>query len=199
MTIPKLISRIWLGPRPIPPEFEVFWDSFQEIHAGWEFRTWTSADDYSWLSNRDLFERATTWTSRSDVLRFELLAKGGIYVDVDVEPLKSLEPLLGLGAFAGYEDARNLCGAVMGAEPGHPAIAALIEALPGWVGGRRKAKPSEWAGPVFLTAQWVGRDDVTLLSRKAFYPLHWRQRDRVNGHYPDSYVIHRWAKSWERV
>lgn len=198
--IARTIHRIWLGPHPIPAEAETYWGAFAALHPGWEFRTWTDADDYTWLRNWDLFESADTWTSRSDVLRFEILARfGGIYVDTDVRPLKSFAPLMDAGAFAGWEDARNICGAVMGAEAGHPAIEALIAALPGWTDGRVGAPPHEWAGPRFLTAQWSGRTDVRLEPPRSFYPVHWGQKVDPNGRYPASYAVHHWAKSWSRV
>jgi inositol phosphorylceramide mannosyltransferase catalytic subunit len=197
--IPKVIHRIWLGPKPIPEESEGYWQRFSELHPGWELRTWTD-NDYSWLANQELFESARTWTSRSDVLRFELLARyGGVYVDVDIEPLRSLEPLLGHGAFAGWEDDQAICGAVMGAEPAHPAVGALVDALPAWTVGRPNADPSTWAGPRFLTAQWRGREDVMLLRPEAFYPIHWRNHRRSARYGPRTYAVHHWAKNWGRV
>jgi len=45
--IPHTFHRIWLGSKPIPEEAERYWQAFQELHPGWDFRTWTDADDYS--------------------------------------------------------------------------------------------------------------------------------------------------------
>ncbi len=170
------------------------------MHPGFEFRTWTDADDYSWLRNKVLFDQAKTWTSRSDVLRFEILARyGGIYVDVDVEPLRSFGSLCEHAAFAGREDQRSICGAVMGAEAGHPAVQALVEALPGWTSGRVGAEPQTWAGPAFLTSQWDGRTDVTILDPAAFYPIHWSRNVRPVRYRPETYSVHHWSRSWDRV
>jgi hypothetical protein len=198
--IPRLLHRIWLGSAPIPPKAEDHWASFGRLHPGFELRTWTDADDYSWLRNRELFERASTWTSRSDVLRFELLARfGGVYVDVDVEPVRSFEPLLTHGAFAGWEDPHAICGAVMGAERGHPAIEALIVGLGSWTQGRPTAPPNVWAGPTYLTAQWAGREDVALLEPAAFYPVHWSRPRSRSRPQPETFAIHHWERSWGRV
>jgi glycosyl transferase-like sugar-binding protein len=196
--IPKVIHRIWLGRRRIPDQAEHFWQRFAELHPGWELRTWTDADDYSWLANRELFEAAQTWTSRSDVLRFELLARhGGIYVDVDVEPIRSFEPLLTHRAFVGLESPGVMCGAILGSEAAHPAIQALIRSLPGWTKGRPNADPGTWAGPAFLTAQWIGREDIEIFPKEAFYPAHWSQRMRRPS--ASSYAVHHWAKNWGPV
>ncbi|CAF1355895.1 unnamed protein product [Rotaria sordida] len=56
-----------------------------------------------------------------DILRFEILYQyGGIYIDLDFEPLKNLELLLhGVQAFVAYESEYFICNGILGAIPGH--------------------------------------------------------------------------------
>ncbi|MCX7772852.1 MAG: glycosyl transferase, partial [Clostridia bacterium] len=53
---------------------------------------------------------------------------GGIYLDTDVEVLKSLDAFLENRAFIGFETATVLSTAVIGAEKGHPWISELLKA-----------------------------------------------------------------------
>ncbi len=48
---------------------------------------------------------------KADVARYEIVLKyGGIYMDIDFEPLKNIEPLLhGVDAFVAYESAEFIC------------------------------------------------------------------------------------------
>lgn len=146
----------------------------------------------------DVFDRQDTWAGKSDVLRYEVLARwGGIYVDTDVEPLKPMDPLLGEEPFIAWETNRLLCPTVIGSPPGHPAIEALIEALPDWTSRHVNAPPNQQTGPYFITHLWRRRSDVRLLEADAFYPVGWWEREKLGGPYPDSsYAVHHWNAGW---
>ena len=185
---------------PVPDRLDGFWNRLEELHPGWKFVTWASSDReaLSWMRCWDVFDAQETWAGKSDVLRYEVLAAfGGIYVDADVEPLKSFEPLLDGGPFAGWEDERLLCPTVMGSPAGHPAIESLITLLPSWAGARSGAPPNQATGPYFLTRFWRWRTDVRLLPPVAFYPVHWSEKRKLGGPYPaESYAVHHWDAGW---
>lgn len=157
--IPKLIHRIWLdeGPDdvPMPDEFVGYGERWDELHPGWTRWDWTGRSDRLVpMVNRDLFETAREWApddwkrARSDILRLELLLFwGGVYVDCDVEPLRSLDPIIEgrhhvtddrsmdpvvPGAFLGASPNQGAyTNAIIGAVPQHPLIRTAIERLPG--------------------------------------------------------------------
>jgi len=193
--IPRVFHRIWLGP-PMPEAYERHWGHFAELHPGWEFRTWVDAD-LDWLANRDLFDQQPEMTAKADVARYEVLLKhGGVYVDCDTEPLRPFDDLLAHRAFAGYEDQRSIANGVIGAEPDHSAVRLLVEELPGFVAKHHRDAPQQRTGPSFLTAMWKERDDVTLLPPVVFYPVHWRDKAKLGGPYPDkSYAVSHWGGS----
>ena len=60
------------------------------------------------LRNRDAYLAAPNFGQKADILRYELLERyGGVYVDVDMECLQSLDPLLdarGLIFLAGFSN-----------------------------------------------------------------------------------------------
>jgi mannosyltransferase OCH1-like enzyme len=197
--IPRTLHRVWLGGRAVPEEFEGYWARWGEMHPDWVLKTWGD-DDLDWLVNRSTFDGAHNLSEASDVARFEILARyGGFYVDVDVEPLRCIEPLLRRHAVAGWEFSHRLGSAVLGSETGHPAFAALVERLPSYVEAHDDETSEKRTGPVFLTETWWRRRDVTRLARVAFYPVGWwpSERYKLDGPYPaESYTNHRWAGSW---
>lgn len=169
------------------------------MNPGWMFMTHaSSAEARSWMRCADVFDRQDTWAGKSDVLRYEVLARwGGIYVDTDVEPLKPLGPLLDGDPFIAWETNRLLCPTVMGAPAGHPAIEALLDALPDWANRRTAAPPNQQTGPYFVTHVWRRRTDVRKLDRETFYPVGWWEREKLGGPYPEeSYTVHHWNAGW---
>lgn len=197
--IPQIFHRIWLD-EPVPAEFDLYWKRFEAMHPGWKFVTWDDSKALDWLRCPDEFAQARTWAGKSDILRYEILYRyGGIYVDTDVEPLRPFDDLLGDNGdlFIGWEDERLLCPTVMGSPRAHPAIATLLFALPGWFRKYRNASPNRQTGPYFVTRHLRGRSDVRLFPPEVFYPVHWSEKARLGGPYPDeSYAVHHWAAGW---
>ena len=106
--IPRIIHRIWLGGDPLRDEFDHYGDTWRNHHPGWEMRLWTE-DDLPELGLTEALARGRHQAERADVLRYELLERfGGVYVDIDFECMRSLEPLLdGVEAFAAFQMART--------------------------------------------------------------------------------------------
>lgn len=197
--IPKTVHRIWLGKARMDREFQDYWRRFKELNPGWDFRTWRDAD-LEWIVNREVFEESPTLSERSDVARFEIIARhGGIYVDTDVEPLQPLDKLLRPSAFAGWEYSNRLGTAVIGGEAGHPAFEHLVQWLPSWAHDHAGSRPDERTGPLFLTTMWWRRNDVKRYARNVFYPYGWWPADahKASGPFPpETLVVHRWRASW---
>ncbi len=198
--IPRILHRIWLGDCAMPAEYEAYWQRFIRMNPGWSFCTWRdgAAGEIPWLLNDREFDLATSYAQKADIARYEILMSlGGVYVDCDVEPLRPLEPLLEAGAFIGLEDGEYVCNAVIGAEPQHPFIRALVARLPEAFGRWIEGPINRQTGPMFVldvlrSQEW---DGLVVHPSSAFYPYHWSEGDP--GIYPDaSYTVHHWAKSW---
>lgn len=196
--IPRVLHRIWLGDRPMPERFESFWQSWQALNPGWEFVTWTEPPR---LRNRAWYQVSRTLAGKADIARYEIvLNEGGVYVDCDEEPLRPLDELVvDHDAFACKEndDPPWIANAVIGATPGHPAVAAVVAALPAGMRRYGVGQPVHSTGPGLLTRTWATRDDVTLLPSSMFYPVHWSRMEDLGGPYPaESFGVHHWAASW---
>jgi mannosyltransferase OCH1-like enzyme len=186
--IPRKLHRIWFGQRPRPQRYDAYWEDWKSLHPDWTLITWTERN-LPPLINGKLVERVKT-TARSsgipmahdravavqqaDIVAYEIVWRyGGVYVNCDMQPLRSLESLLGLGAFAGYEDERYVCNAVMGGEPSHPFFCRTVEGLPRWFDSHIGQGMEAETGPRYMTHVYEGcRDSLTVLAQKYFYFAH---------------------------
>jgi mannosyltransferase OCH1-like enzyme len=107
------------------------------------------------LSNGDLLQKCSCLGQRSDIVRYEiLLREGGVYIDTDMECLRSIEPLIRGGKFFALrrdpriENRETHSTAIFGAAQQHPIMADMVKGL------RQKLRPESWTsiGPPFLSA-----------------------------------------------
>lgn len=208
--IPTTFHRIWFS-EPIPDRFEGYWERLRELHPGWQFRTWADPEELlPWMRNGELFESFTDYPAayafRADVARYEILYRfGGVYVDTDVEPLRSFDPLLADGRpFAAWCSDSELDPAVIASPADHPAIALLVEDLAQVLAWRKAGKatsPPGSTGPRYLTPRWRARADVLRLPPSAFFPYHWADREAGHARPPwptRSFAVHHWNAGWKR-
>lgn len=194
--IPRILHRT--VPAETSDQVEHWWTHFQQLHPGWEFRTHREPlDPQDWPLTGDLWDRCQNGAQKAGLIRLEaLVTHGGVYVDSDVEPVASLEPLLQLAAFAGWEDETTVPDAVLGAEPHHPAFELALEKARAVVQGGGDAWQS---GPGVTTEVLPRRLDVLLLPPGAFYPHHYLQKHSSaakKGQGPWVFARHHWAGSW---
>lgn len=180
-------------------ESDAYWRRWRDLHPGWELMTHRDPlDPLEWPETGDLWPRCQNGAQRAGLIRLEALARwGGVYVDSDVEPYRSLEPLLHAPGFAAWEDARCIPDAVLGFERGHPALRLMLtEArLKIMQGG------NAWhSGPGVTTSVLQGRHDVLLLPPGSFYPYHYTEQNRRNAPHmneqPWCFGAHHWKGSW---
>lgn len=195
--IPRVLHRT--VPEETSSEVEAWWTRFGELHPGWRLETHRDPlDPAKWPETGDLWHLCTSGAQRAGLIRLEALYRfGGIYVDSDVEPYRSFEPLLELPGFAAWEDSKTVPDAVLGFAPRHPAVAIMLERARAAI--LRGAKAWE-SGPGVTTATLPGRSDVLLLPPGSFFPYHYTEKDRRDedhaGAQPWSFAAHHWHHSW---
>lgn len=119
--IPKKIHFCWLSNDPYPPKIQKCIDSWNKNLPDYEIIKWDLTrfpiEKSSWV--KEAFE-AKKYAFAADYIRFyALYMEGGIYLDSDVEILKSFDDLLNLPYFLGRENVSgNIEAAVMGCEAG---------------------------------------------------------------------------------
>lgn len=128
--IPKIIHVTWFGDDPFPPLVIRCMDSWKKCLTDYEIMIWTK-DNYDLTVNTWVKEAyaAKKYAFVSDFARFELLYRfGGIYLDSDVEVLKSFDSLLHHKAFAGFMSIPDIVEAeVIGSEKNHPFFKKAID------------------------------------------------------------------------
>jgi len=108
--IPKLIHLLWINrnSKPIPAWCAPYITKWRALHPGYIVSVW-GLDEVRSLQD-DMFEKLwadieTDEAAICNLIRMVIIHKfGGIYADIDTEPIKSFEPLLscpnlGVGRF----------------------------------------------------------------------------------------------------
>lgn len=129
--IPKNIHYCWFGKNP---ESELMkkcissWKIFFPENE-YKFYLWNE-DTFDITSNKfvkEAFENKK-WAFITDYVRlWALYNYGGIYLDTDVEVLKSLEKFLSHNAFSGFEDEQYIPTGLMGAHKENEWIKKLLD------------------------------------------------------------------------
>jgi hypothetical protein len=193
--IPRILHRV--VPESTSAQVEAWWTGWVQLHPEWEVRTHRDPlEPAAWPETSAAWPACQNGAELADLVRLEALLRwGGVYLDSDVEPYRSLEPLLPLSAFAAWEDGREVPNAVLGAVPGHPAIRACLD-----LALARIAQPTWERGPGVTTAVLPGRADVLLLPPGSFYPYHYSEMERrLEPHreqQPWAFGAHHWHGSW---
>lgn len=119
--IPKIIHYCWFGGGAMPELVERCIASWKKHMPEWEYRLWTE-EKYD-VSSAPRYVReayaAKKYAFVSDYVRLWALEReGGLYMDTDVEVLRSFDPLLSDIAFIGLEESKALLPGtcVMGCE-----------------------------------------------------------------------------------
>lgn len=203
--IPKRLIRTVAQQTTV--EVEGYWEGAKALHPGWDYVTFRDPiDPRLFPLTADTWDRCTSGAQLAGLIRLEALwHQGGVYLDSDVEVFKSFEPLTFSHAFAAWEDANTIPDAVMGSEAHHPAIGMCIALALRRLGPRNaengdwKTGPGAWStGPGVTTTILAGRDDVTVYGPELFYPIHYSEKEKLEGFVPgpETYAIHRWHASW---
>lgn len=124
--IPKVIHYCWLSDDPVPEALQKYMKSWEEKLPDYEFMLW----------NFDRFDKASSlWVSQAfdnkkyafaaDYIRlFAVYNHGGIYMDMDIEVLKSFNDLLNRDLLLAYEndEKTGIEAGCFGAEKHNPII-----------------------------------------------------------------------------
>jgi hypothetical protein len=121
--IPKVIHYVWFSGDEKPEKIKACIDTWLKVLPDYEIREWSLKDVDEIRKNNKYFDQALKnkkWSFATDYLRLWILYNvGGIYLDTDVEVLKSFDPFLNDGFFTCYERQKTLEAAVMGSEKGN--------------------------------------------------------------------------------
>lgn len=108
--IPKKVHYIWLGGKPKDKLTEICLLTWKDKMPEYEFIEWNETNlDLDKISQESEYfaecKKRNLYAFMADYLRIKILyEQGGIYIDTDVQAIKSLNPLLDRDLILGYEE-----------------------------------------------------------------------------------------------
>lgn len=118
--IPKIIHYCWFGRGKMPELALKCIESWKKTLPDYRLREWNE-DTFDINSNtyvKEAYEMRKFAFVTDYVRLYALYTEGGIYMDTDVEVLKSLDCFLNLPAFSGFEDDTHIPTGIMASEKG---------------------------------------------------------------------------------
>jgi hypothetical protein len=227
--IPRIFHFVYVSPglpedQPaLPSHVQRRIREWQQLHPTWMVMLWKNK------AIRQEFPHLTPYLTRiktlswiANLVRYHALQRyGGVYLDTDVEPLRSLEPLLRFQHFSVCEKPASegllqnhsqylvescelVNNAVIGVPRNHTVFQYVVstamkntrDELQNHPTDRYKLKTS---GPPVWT-EGVKQSKVNILHPSLFYPCNW---DNPNGCHKEAfqnathvYGVHEWRMSW---
>lgn len=227
MSIPRIIHQAWKND-DVPSQLAAFQSAWQRLNPGWNYQFWTDetsrmfiAEHYDWFL--PVYDNYDVPIKKADVVRYALMYHfGGIYADLDLEPVQPLDWFLDntgnpeliiaqepLKHCRMHNRGTILSNAFLASVPGHPVWRDVLTFLVERAGC---PDPLTATGPFLLTDYYrsskIFRSAVHLLDPVAVNPFNkfemWSAfeigvmdvlRKRVP---PQSLAIHHWMGSWWR-
>ena len=141
-SIPKVIHYCWFGGNPEPEDVKQCIASWRKILPNYKIKRW---DEINYYVHKNQYMsdayKEHKWAFVSDYCRIDVVHKyGGIYLDTDVEVIRSFDPLLSEQMFCGFESRDPLMfrkkkeveqsvnfGLGFGAIAGHKVLKQILE------------------------------------------------------------------------
>lgn len=127
--IPKIIHYCWFGKKEKPDDVKRYIRTWHEILPDYRIIEWNESNfdikQYRYCTEAYFLKK---YAFVSDVARlYALFRYGGVYLDTDVEVIKTFDGFLGTQSFIGYETDELLGTGVIGAEKECPWIGNLLD------------------------------------------------------------------------
>jgi len=187
----RVIHQIWMG-RPMPYRYKTFGRRWEEMNPGWGVKVWRAVElnDLTFQNAKvlkDLLKRddgrgtVELYVQMADVMSYELIVMfGGIYLNADIEPIRTLEHMHAFygiegRSWAGKEDRDYVVNAAMGGPRDSWFYQSVVDVLEQRYFGMDTDEMNQTTGPRLLTDHIAlhGRH-IRILPPEAFNPVHWR-------------------------
>lgn len=191
--IDKIIHYVWVGKKPLGKLESRCISSWKDNLPEYDVKLWNEANS-PMESNfvKEMYSRGK-WAFVSDYIRFWVLYNhGGIYLDTDMEVLKSLDDLLDDEVFFARtsSDGYISCG-IIGAEKGNMYVGKILEYYNSITDFDNVETSPE------IVTKVLGGEDITVHEANLFYPCNAGEKcdsDKLN----NAYTNHHWSESWVR-
>jgi mannosyltransferase OCH1-like enzyme len=206
--IPHKIHQIWVGPNPLPSKSKNFSKEIKTLHPNFKYKLWTDKDiTPANFSNYKYIMETKSYAQKADIMRYEILYKeGGIYIDIDFQLFKNIEPLLTNELIVCHEDPFTYLHMSVGfiaATKHNPNLKRCVDNIK----SIHFSLPINFAtGPVYFRSNIIFNKNVTILDTNVLYPIHWfpnkfysllgTPKYTQNSFGEETYGIHHWNGDW---
>lgn len=208
--IPKIIHYCWFGNEPLGEEENRFIETWKKKLPQYKIIEWNEKN-FDVQNSCEYVKQAYSekkWAFVSDYVRLKVLKEyGGIYLDTDVEVLKSFDNLLNCQAFIGNESKYSVCTATIGAEKNSEFIQELLHLYDGRQfikNGRVDKTPNSKIIFKYLQDNYSFKCDnyninnyenVTIYPGEYFSPINcYTMKENIT---ENTISIHRYASTWK--
>jgi len=207
--IPKTIHYCWFGKNKIPDQYWKWMESWKHYCPDYEIIEWNE-DNYDVNKSRYISQAydMKKWAFVSDYARIDIINEyGGVYLDTDVELIKSLDELLKNDAFCGFESCQYVAyGLGFGAKKNNKILQEMKEYYDNTCFVKKDGTLNEISCPVIQTDVMKRHGlecngEFQLVDGMTVYPVHILcgmspyslkiERDLKN-----TYAVHHYAASW---
>lgn len=185
-------------------------DSWRRMMPDYQIKEWNETN--SPLDNgycKAAYARRL-WSRLSNHVRLHALdTEGGIYLDTDVEVIKSFTPLLQHECFLGFQQEEEqvdwLNSAVLGAHRGHQFLGECMELTRKLFAETGAFSRSPTVITMTLKAMGLKEyglqeiNDVTVFPAEFFYPFPWFSKFSTDSITENTYCIHYWEHTWQEA
>lgn len=180
----------------MPEQHRRWMEGWGDFHPHWERRLWTEKNRPR-LRNEATFKKTKVPAQWADIISYEVVHQfGGIYLDTDMECLKSIDRLLdGIDAFTAESAPGEIAVGIFGAVPGHQWLDDVIGRLPDAF-EQHPHDNSAATGPRLVESVTHDHPEVTVFAPEYFYPYGSHEPSRAGGPFPNAYAVHHWFGSW---
>lgn len=205
--IPKVIHYIWLGGKPEPTSVLMMINSWRRHLLDYKIVKWDESNIpiEKLRKENKFFDKCckyNLYAFMSDYLRLWILYNyGGIYMDTDVEVVKSFDPLLNNKGFIGYEKGNSEYGELIGtgtigAEKKNRTIKFFLDYYKSSIWNEE-----EYINTVILKKMYISNsdkfDDIEIMSVETFAPYSpYNEKTEELVENPNTYAIHWYKKDW---
>lgn len=205
--IPKVIHYFWFGNKEIPDEYKRNIESWQRFCQDYEIICWNEKN-YDVTKNPYMYQayKEKKWGFVPDYARLDIVyTYGGIYLDTDVEIVRSLDELLKCSMFCGFESSLNVnMGQGFGAVRHHELIGKMMRAYDGAMFRNEDGSLNLTPSPIYQTnllcelglkknGKVQDICDAMILSTEYFSPYNEYGYGKMT---ENTYAIHHYAGSW---
>jgi len=200
--IPRIIHYCWYGGAPLSELSRRCVETWRAVMPDFAYEKWDEGRLDRSIPYVDQAYRARRFAFVADYMRMKVLHEhGGVYLDTDMEVMRSLDALLDDQLFMGFQAPDSIGCGVIGAVKGHPFLRAVLDRLDDEA---RRGKPSYQPIPELVSGLMKGAraSGATLFPEEYFYPYNpyspvlIRRKPLQSNMTERTYAIHHWEGAW---